>query len=342
MTALRRKSGAGTVVIATVNQKTMNRVKSILAGIVFSLIGSVAWSQTYPSAPITMVVPFAAGSGTDAVARIVGQKLSERLKQPVLIDNRVGASGQIAAEYTAKAKADGYTIFMTTNTSHSANPSLYKKLRYDPIKDFTPIARIGELPFALVVNKDLPIKSMRDLIAYAKANPNMLSYATPNSTSLVASETIKRIAALEILSVPYKSSPQAMTDLLGGVVQVYVTDLGSGMSMMKSEKVRPLAVTTAKTSPLLPNVPPVAQAVPGFDVTSWNGVFGPAGMPAPIVERLGGELRAVVADKDTQEKLLQLGFQVWPSESPAEFAHYVSEQLTHWTSLIKQAGIKPE
>ncbi len=320
----------------------MNRVKSILAGIVFSLIGSVAWSQTYPSAPITMVVPFAAGSGTDAVARIVGQKLSERLKQPVLIDNRVGASGQIAAEYTAKAKADGYTIFMTTNTSHSANPSLYKKLRYDPIKDFTPIARIGELPFALVVNKDLPIKSMRDLIAYAKANPNMLSYATPNSTSLVASETIKRIAALEILSVPYKSSPQAMTDLLGGVVQVYVTDLGSGMSMMKSEKVRPLAVTTAKTSPLLPNVPPVAQAVPGFDVTSWNGVFGPAGMPAPIVERLGGELRAVVADKDTQEKLLQLGFQVWPSESPAEFAHYVSEQLTHWTSLIKQAGIKPE
>lgn len=320
----------------------MNRVKSILAGIVFSLIGSVAWSQTYPSAPITMVVPFAAGSGTDAVARIVGQKLSERLKQPVLIDNRVGASGQIAAEYTAKAKADGYTIFMTTNTSHSANPSLYKKLRYDPIKDFTPIARIGELPFALVVNKDLPIKSMRDLIAYAKANPNILSYATPNSTSLVASETIKRIAALEILSVPYKSSPQAMTDLLGGVVQVYVTDLGSGMSMMKSEKVRPLAVTTAKPSPLLPNVPPVAQAVPGFDVTSWNGVFGPAGMPAPIVERLGGELRAVVADKDTQEKLLQLGFQVWPSESPAEFAHYVSEQLTHWTSLIKQAGIKPE
>jgi len=301
-----------------------------------------AVAETYPSAPITLVVPFAAGSGTDAVARIVGQKLSERLKQPVLIDNKPGANAQIAADAVIKAKPDGYTLFMTTNTSHSANPSLYKKLRYDPVKDFTPVARVGELPFALVVNNTLPVKSMRDLIIYAKSNPNKLSYGTPNSTSLVAMETIKRIAGLDILTVPYKASPQAMTDVIAGTIQVYVADLGSGMSMMKAERVRTLAITTAKPSPLLPNVPPVAESVPGFDLTSWNGIFGPAGMPKSVVDRLDRELQVALADKDTQEKLSQLGFQVWPSKTPAEFSAYVSQQLNHWATLIKQAEIEPQ
>jgi tripartite-type tricarboxylate transporter receptor subunit TctC len=301
-----------------------------------------SFSQSYPTAPINLVVPFAAGSGTDAVARIVSQKLSERLKQPVLIDNKPGANAQIAAEAVAKAKPDGYTLFMTTNTSHSANPSLYQKLRYDPVKDFTPIARVGELPFAVVVNNTLPVKSMRELIAYAKSNPNKLSYGTPNSTSLVAMETIKRIGGLDVVSVPYKASPQAMTDVIAGSIQVYLPDLGSGMTMMKAERVRTLAVTTAAPSPLLPGVPPVAESVPGFDLTSWNGIFGPAGMPKSVVERINAELQVVLADKEVQDKLSQLGFQVWPSKTPEEFASYVSQQLAHWASLIKQAGIRPE
>jgi tripartite-type tricarboxylate transporter receptor subunit TctC len=301
-----------------------------------------ASAQDYPSQQITLIVPFAAGSGTDAVARIVGLKLADRLKQPVVIDNKPGASAQIGAQAAAKAKPDGYTLFMTTNTSHSANPSLFQKLPYDPVKDFTPIARVGELPFALVVPNSLPVKSMRELIAYAKANPNKLSYATPNSTSLVASETIKRIAGLDIVGVPYKSSPQAMTDLIAGSVQVYVTDFGSGLQMMKSDKVRTLAVTTAKASPLLPGVPPMAEALPGFDLTSWNGIFGPAGMPGPVVDRLNRELQVVLADAEVQDKLAGLGFQVWPSKTPGEFARYVEDQLKHWSTLIKQAGIKPE
>ena len=313
-----------------------------LLAVVLALSPLAASSQSYPSGPVTLIVPFAAGSGTDAVARIVGQKLSERLKQPVLVENRAGANGQIAAEAVAKSKPDGYTLFMTTNTSHSANPSLYRHLRYDPIKDFTPIARVGELPFAIVVNNALPAKSMRDLIIYAKSNPGRLSYGTPNSTSLVAMETIKRISGLDIISVPYKASPQAMSDVIAGAIQIYVTDLGSGMNLMKAGRVRTLAITTAKPSPLLPDVPPVAESVPGFDLTSWNGVFGPAGVPKPVVERLNRDLQAVLADKDTQEKLSQLGFQVWPSKSPAEFAAYVSSQLAHWSSLIKQADIKPE
>lgn len=231
---------------------------------------------------------------------------------------------------------------MTTNTSHSANPSLYQKLRYDPVKDFTPIARVGELPFAVVVNNSLPVKSMGELISYAKENPGKLSYGTPNSTSLVAMETIKRITGIDVVSIPYKASPQAMTDVIGGTIQVYIPDLGSGMSMMKGERVRTLAVTTAKSSAILPGVPPVAESVPGFDLTSWNGIFGPAGVQKSIVDRLNRELQVVLADKESQEKLSQLGFQVWPSKSPSEFENYVAQQLIHWTALIKQAGISAE
>ena len=303
---------------------------------------SAALAQSYPGKPITVVVPFAAGSGTDAVARVVMQKLSEQLKQPVVIDNRPGASAQIAAQYVAKAAPDGYTLFMTTNTSHSANPALYKSLKYDPIKDFTPVARIGELPFVFAVNNEVPVKTLQEFIDYAKAHKGKVSYATPNSTSLVASETIKRIAGIDVLGVPYKSSPQAMTDLIGGQVQMYVVDLGSGMSMLQAGKVRPLATTTAKPLKSLPGLPPIAATVKGFDLTSWNGVFGPAGMPQAIVDRLSTELQKAVADKGVQERLGELGFEVWPSRTPAEFANYVSDQLAHWTALIKQANIEQQ
>ena len=303
---------------------------------------SAAQAQSYPSQPVTLVVPFAAGSGTDAVARTVAQKLGDRLKQPVVIDNRPGANAQVAAQYVAKAKADGYTLFMTTNTSHSANPALYKELRYDPVKDFTPVARVGELPFALAVHPSVPAKSLQDLIDHAKANPGKLSYATPNSTSLVAMETIKRIAGIDIAQIPYKSSPQAMTDLVGGQVQVYVVDFGSGMTMLKSDKIRTLAITTARESRMLPGVPPVGATVKGFDLTSWNGIFGPAGVPKDIVDRLNTELQAVLAEKDTQDKLGALGFEVWPSKTPEEFAQYVRDQLAHWGALIRQAGVRPE
>lgn len=303
---------------------------------------TTALAQGYPTKPITLIIPFAAGSGTDNVGRIVSQGLSERLKQPVVIENKPGANGQIAAEIVKNAKPDGYTLFMTTNTSHSANPSLYKTLRYDPIKDFTPIVRTGELPFAVAVNNDLPVKTLQELIAYARANPGKISYGTPNSTSLVASETLRREAKLDIVGIPYKSSPQALTDLIAGQLQMYVVDFGSGMSMLKAGRVRPIAVTPARGSKIFPNLPPVASAVPGFDLTSWNGIFGPAGVPKDIVDRLSTEVQAVLADKDVQEKLAGAGFEVWPSKSPEEFTKYVADQLALWTRLIKNAGIEPQ
>ena len=317
----------------------LNRILSVVLGL---LASSAAMSQTYPTGPITLVVPFAAGSGTDAVARIVSKKLGDRLKQPVLIENRAGANGQIAAQYVAKAKPDGYTLLMTTNTSHSANPSLVSNLKYDPIKDFTPVARVGELPFAFVVHQNDPAKTLKEWIENAKRNPGKFSYATPNSTSLVASETIKRISGIDVVGVPYKSSPQALTDLIGGSIQMYVVDSGSGMSMIKAGTVKVLGVTTKDPLSSMPGIPPVASIVPGFDLTSWNGIFGPAGMPKAVSDKINAELQQVLEDKEVRERLSQLGFEIWPTKTPEDFAKYVSDQLVHWNTLIKQAGIRPE
>jgi tripartite-type tricarboxylate transporter receptor subunit TctC len=299
-------------------------------------------AQTYPNKPITLVIPFAAGSGTDFVARTVAQKLSERLKQPVVVDNKAGASAQIAAQFVAKAAPDGYTLFMTTNTSHSANPWMFKTLNYDPIKDFTPIVRVGELPFALAINPKIPAKTLQEFIDYAKKTPGKLAYATPNSTSLVAMETIKNIAGLDIVAVPYKASPQAMTDLIAGEVHVYVVDLGSGMASLKSDRVRLLAVTTAKGSQSFPGTPAIASVVKGFDLVSWNGIFGPANLPRPIVDKINAEMQAIFADKDFQAKIAATGFELDPTKTPEEFAKYVDFQLKHWGEMLRNAGVKPQ
>jgi tripartite-type tricarboxylate transporter receptor subunit TctC len=299
-------------------------------------------AQAYPNKPITLVIPFAAGSGTDFVARTVAQKLSERLKQPVVVDNKAGASAQIAAQFVAKAAPDGYTLFMTTNTSHSANPWMFKTLNYDPIKDFTPIVRVGELPFALAINPKIPAKTLQEFIDYAKKTPGKLAYATPNSTSLVAMETIKKIAGLDIVGVPYKASPQAMTDLIAGEVHVYVVDLGSGMASLKSDRVRLLAVTTAKGSQSFPGTPAIANVVKGFDLVSWNGIFGPANLPRPIVDKINAEMQAVFADKDFQARIAATGFELDPTKTPEEFAKYVDFQLKHWGEMLRNAGVKPQ
>ncbi|MEY3630149.1 MAG: hypothetical protein RLY91_1915 [Pseudomonadota bacterium] len=311
-------------------------------GIAALVCSSTAIAQSYPNKPITLVIPFAAGSGTDFVARTVAQKLSERLKQPVVVDNKAGASAQIAAQFVAKAAPDGYTLFMTTNTSHSANPWMFKTLNYDPIKDFTPIVRVGELPFALAINPKIPAQTLQEFIDYAKKTPGKLAYATPNSTSLVAMETIKNIAGLDIVGVPYKASPQAMTDLISGEVQVYVVDLGSGMASLKSDRVRLLAVTTAKGSQSFPGTPAIASVVKGFDLVSWNGIFGPANLPRPIVDKINSEMQAVFADKDFQAKIAATGFELDPTKTPEEFAKYVDYQLKHWGEMLRNAGVKPQ
>jgi tripartite-type tricarboxylate transporter receptor subunit TctC len=313
-----------------------------LAGLGLVALSSTAQAQNWPTQPITMVVPFAAGSGTDNVARVVAARLGERLGQQVIIENKPGANAQIGAVWVAHAKPDGYTLFMTTNTSHSANPAMYNSLKYDPVKDFTPITRVGELPFALVVKNDLPVKTLPELIAYAKAHPGKLSYGTPNSTSLVASETLRRMAGIDIVGVPYKSSPQVLTDMIGGIIDLYVVDLGSGLGQLRAGKVRPIALTSTTPSRALPNLPTVAATLPGFDLTSWNGILGPAGLPRPVVDKLNTEILAVLANKEVQEQLAQTGFEVLPSASPEAFGQYLKDQIALWGRLVKQAGIQPE
>ena len=318
----------------------MSALRSWVA--IVACLGVFAAHAQYPTRPITLVVSFAAGSGTDSVARIVGQKLSERLKQPVVIENKAGANGQIAAEFVKNAKPDGYTLWMTTNTTHSANPSLYKELRYDPVKDFTPIVLTGELPFALVVNNDLPVKNLKEFMAHARKNPGKISYATPNSTSLVGSETMRVMGKLDIVGIPYKASPQALTDTISGQTQMYIVDLGSGLTNMKANKVRTLAVTPASGSKILPGQPPIASEIPGFDLTSWNGIFGPAGTPREVVDTIDRNVQEVLKEKEVQDKLEVIGFEVKPSKNPEAFRKYVADQLAHWTQLVKAAGIKPE
>ena len=275
--------------------------KLVILGSCLATFGAMA--QNYPNNTITLIVPFAAGSGTDAVARVVATKMGTLLGQTVIVDNKPGASAQIGAQAVASAKPDGYTLLMTTNTSHSANPWLFQSLKYDPIKDFTPIARVGELPFVLCVNNDLPVKNVQELIDYAKANPDKLSYGTPNSTSLVTTETINFLAKIGMTQIPYKSSPQAMTDLIGNQIQVYVADTGSGMAMIKAGKVRAIGLTGNRPYALLPNIPPIAKTIPGVDLVSWNGIFGPANLPKPIVDKLNAVLMESLKDSEVQTKL---------------------------------------
>jgi tripartite-type tricarboxylate transporter receptor subunit TctC len=301
-----------------------------------------AGAQTYPERPITLVVPFAAGSGTDAVARVVAQKLGERLKQPVVIDNRAGANAQIGVEYAAKAAPDGYTLLMATATSHSVNPALYKSLRYHPIRDFTPIARTGILPFVVTVRPSLPVKNVRELIDYARANPGKVSFAASNSTSMLASEALSKMAQAEMINVTYKSAPQALTDMLAGHLDMFVVDFGVGLTAIRSGKLRPLAMTNAQRSPLLPDVPVLADTLPGFDLNPWNGIFGPAGLPKPIVDKLAAELQAVLADKDTHAKFAAVGFDVSPSRSPAEFRQYVADQLAYYAQMARIAQVQAQ
>jgi tripartite-type tricarboxylate transporter receptor subunit TctC len=303
---------------------------------------AAAGAQTYPQRPITLVVPFAAGSGTDAVARVVAEKLGARLKQPVIIDNRAGANAQIGVEHAAKAAPDGYTLLMTTATSHSVNPALYKSLRYDPIRDFTPIGRTGILPFVVTVRPSLPVRNIRELIEYAKANPGKISFAASNSTSMLASEALAKMANAEMINVTYKSAPQALTDMLAGHLDMFVVDFGVGLASIRSGKLRPLAMTNAQRSALLPEVPVLADTLPGFDLNPWNGIFGPAGLPKPIVDRVAAELNAVLADKDTHEKFAALGFDVNPTRSPEEFRKYVADQLAYYAQMARTARVEPQ
>jgi tripartite-type tricarboxylate transporter receptor subunit TctC len=301
-----------------------------------------AWAQGYPSKPITIVVPFGAGSGTDTVTRVIAQPLSAALGQTVVIENKPGANGAIAATQVARAAPDGHTLLVSTNSPHSAAPSLNKTLAYDPVKDFAPVTRLGSYTIVLLVHPSVPVASVAELIAYAKANPGKLSYASGNTSGIVAGETLKRAAGIDILHVPYKTVPPAMQDVLGGRVSIIMSDLTPGLPHVRAGTLRALATTRLKRSALLPNVPSLHEAgVEGFDMDSWAGLFAPAGTPSAVVARLNPELRAIIDGTEVKSRLTTAGFEAF-SSTPAELGEFVNAQLVKWTRMIKAAAIEPE
>ena len=286
--------------------------------------------------------PFAVGSGIDPTARIIADELSKALKQPVVLDHKPGANGAIAATAVARAAPDGYTIFMTTVSTHSANPNLLKSIPYDPVRDFSALSRVGNLPFMLVIDPKIPATSMPEFIAYVKANPGRLSYASTNAIGLVAGATLKRMAGLDLVHVPYRSSPQAINDVMTGRLAMMFVDFALGSPQAKAGNVRALAVTTKERSPLLPDIPSMTEAgLPSFDLIPWNAIFAPANTPKPVVERLNGELRRIITDPTVKERLAGIGFDAFAS-TPGELAAFVRDDLAKWTRWVKEAGIEPE
>lgn len=316
----------------------------IVAGSLLASLALAAGSAlaAYPEKPITLIVPFPAGSGTDSVGRIFAEELSKELGKPVVVENKPGANATIAANYVANAKPDGYTLFVTTNTSHSAAPWLMKNVSYDPVKDFTPIARGGNLPFILVTNPDRPYKTVKELIDYAKKNPGDVTYATGNSTGIVGGGTLQVVTGTEMLHVPYKGTPQALTDLVAGEVDFMFTDLTSGTPFVKSGRLHAMAVSTAQRSTLLPDLPSMQEAgVENFDLNSWNGYFGPAGMDPEIVKTLNAAINKIVSNPDTKARLAELGFDAF-SGSPEDFSQFVKDQYALWGKWIKDANLAPK
>ncbi len=320
-------------------------MKSLLRMIVATaatLFSVAAFAQNYPNKPITIIVPFGAGSATDIIARVVGQQLSAVLKQSVVVEDRPGANGALAGLYVARAAPDGYTLFMSTNSPHSAAPFLMKNVAYDPIKDFTSVTRMGSYTLMLVVHPSVPATSVKELIAYARANPGKLAYASGNTAGVVGGATLKHWAKIDILHVPYKSAPQAHQDLLAGRVHMMFNDFTTSLPHIQQKTMRPLAVSRIKRSSLFPELPTMDEAgVTGFDMDTWAGIFAPANTPQPIVKLLNTELRKIIDSADVKSKLRAAGFEAF-SSSPEELDQFVKEQLGKWGKMIKDAGIQPE
>jgi tripartite-type tricarboxylate transporter receptor subunit TctC len=305
-------------------------------------LAPAAWAQGYPAKPVTFIVPFAAGSATDQLARALGQSITEQTKQAVVVDNKAGASGMLAAQAAARAAPDGYTVLITTNTTHAANEHLYKKLSYDPVKDFAPVTGLGKGGQVLVVAASSPHKSVKDLLEFAKKNPGKLTFGSGSSSSRVAGELFQQMAGVDLLHVPYKSNPLAITDLLGGQITMMITDTSTGVPQVKAGKLHALGVSTAKRLPMLPEVPTIDEAgVKGYDMGYWFAAYVPANTPAPVVARLNELLHAGLKTPAIKAFFDTSGGEPFAT-TPEQLAKFQGEETAKWGRVIKKAGIEPE
>ena len=315
-------------------------LKSLAVALFFSSAGTCA--QSFPSKSVRLVAPFSTGGALDLIARSVGQKLSDGLGRPVIVDNKAGASGAIGSEFVARAAPDGYTLLLGATTTHGINPALNPKLSYDPLKDFTPISLVATIPHVLVVHPDVPAKTLLEFVQIAKSRPGMaFGSAGHGSPHHLAGEMLKAMAQIDLNHVPYKGSGPAMIDLMGGQIQLMSVELTAAAPYIKEGRMRSLAIATANRVPGV-DLPTVTElGYPGFEVTAWYAVFGPAGIPAPIVSRLHADIVKGLAEPDLQERFRSLGATPVGS-TPAELAAHVRAELARWTKVIKAGKITVE
>ena len=321
--------------------------RTVTAALLATAALTMTWSETraqdaYPSRVIKFVVPFAAGSATDTLARVLGEKMSASLGQSIVVDNMPGASGFLAAQNVARAEPDGHTVLITSNTTHAANQSLFKKLPYDPVADFAPVSKLGTITLALVVAPSVPVETVPELIEYAKANPGEITFGSGSSSSRIAGEMLKSLAGIDLLNVPYKSNPQAITDLLGGQISMVFADISTTMPQAEAGNVKALAVSSAERTPLAPDLPTMKEAgVAGYDLTAWFAAFVPAGTPAPVVDELNAAFKAALADPAATKILIGAGIEPATS-TPDELAAFVGAETEKWAKIVATAGIEPE
>ena len=319
-------------------------MQTVIAGTAF-LIGSTlvyAQSAAYPERPIRIVVAYTPAGATDILARTIGQKMTEAWGQPVIVDNRPGANGNIGSEYAAKATPDGYTLLMVTAGTHGINPSLYRKLGFDAIKDFAPISLVAMVPNIFVVNNAVPAKDLKEFIAYAKANPGKLNYGSPGngSTAHLSMELFKSMTGIQMVHIPYKGSAGVLADLIGGQIVATMDNMPPYIPQVKAGKIRALAVSPARRSPAVPDVPTVAEAgVPGYDSGAWFGLVAPAHTPKDIVDKLSHETARILKLPDVSARLSDLGAEP-VGGTPEQFAAHIKAEIAKWAKVIKEANVE--
>jgi len=307
-------------------------------------VASAALPQDYPSRPIRMIVPFPAGGTADLLARQIGQTMGEALRQQVVIENRTGAGGNIGADLAAKAKPDGYTLLMGTVSTHAINPNLYPNMPYDPVKDFAPVAMVARMPNLLVLHPSVPAANVAELIALAKARPGTLAFASAGNgtTQHLAGELFKKMADVDMIHVPYKGNAPAVTDLVGGQVQVMFDNIPVSLQQVRAGKLRALAVTGPARSPVLPQLPTVAEAaLPGYNITSWFGLYAPSGTSPQIIERLNREANKALASEPIRRRLTDQGIEP-AGGTPGQFAEFMRTELVKWGKIVRESGARVE
>ena len=313
-----------------------------VAAVAAVLSGSALYADNFPSRAVTFTAVFGPGSASDTICRIIADPLGQALKQPVIVEDRPGADGALAALYVHHQPADGYSLLMATNSPLSADPFLLKDIAYDAVKDFAPVTRVGSFTLMLVVNPNLPIHTMKELVDYAKANPGKLSYASGNTAGVVGGKTLANYAGVDMLHVPYKSSPPAIEDVIAGRVSMMFADFTVAMPHVSANQVRALAVTRIKRSALFPDLPTLDEAgIKGFNLDAWAGLVAPAGTPPDVIAKLNGALRKIIDSPDVQAKFKNVGFEGF-SSTPDELGNFIKVQLGEWGKMVKDAGLQPD